>query len=103
MFARDRHVRQRFNGRQRSFGIATVLSLCLVAISQGCVGHAQEPAKPAKAGMAGIASAGTFAPVYDAEKRPVTAGGFVDTGTVVFEDITKSAGLASWNHVMGTL
>jgi hypothetical protein len=54
------------------------------------------------AGMAGIASAGTFAPVYDAEKRPITAGGFVDTGTVVFEDVTKAAGLASWNHVMGT-
>ena len=52
--------------------------------------------------MGGIASAGTFAPVYDSEKRPITAGGFVDTGTVVFEDITKASGLASWNHVMGT-
>ena len=57
---------------------------------------------PAKQGMGGIAFAGTFAPVYDAEKRPITAGGFVDTGTVVFEDITKAAGLDSWNHVMGT-
>ena len=102
MFARDRHARQRFNGRQRPFGITTVLSLCVVATSQGCAGHAQEPVKPAKSGMGGIASAGTFAPVYDAEKRPITAGGFVDTGTVVFEDVTKAAGLASWNHVMGT-
>ena len=50
----------------------------------------------------GIASAGVFAPVYDSEKRPITAGGFVDKGTVVFQDITESAGLASWRHVMGT-
>ena len=54
--------------------------------------------------MGGISSAGTFAPVYDADKRPITAGGFVDKdhGTVVFEDDTKAAGLSSWQHVMGT-
>ena len=52
--------------------------------------------------MGGISSAGTFAPVYDAQKRPITAGGFVDKGTVVFEDVTKASGLASWQHVMGT-
>ena len=45
---------------------------------------------------------GTFAPVYDAQKRPITAGGFVDDGPVVFEDATKAAGLCSWQHVMGT-
>ena len=52
--------------------------------------------------MGGISSAGTFAPVYDAEKRPITAGGFVDKGAVVFEDVTKAAGLGGWRHVMGT-
>jgi enediyne biosynthesis protein E4 len=62
----------------------------------------QNPPPQAPGGMGGISSAGTFAPVYDAEKRPITAGGFVDTGTVVFEDATKAAGLASWRHVMGT-
>jgi len=55
-----------------------------------------------QSGMGGISSAGTFAPVYDAEKRPITAGGFVDKGTVVFEDVTKAAGLGAWQHVMGT-
>ena len=53
--------------------------------------------------MGGISSAGTFAPVYDNQKRPITAGGFVDHGTVVFEDASKASGLASWQHVMGTL
>jgi len=52
--------------------------------------------------MGGISSAGTFAPVYDAQKRPITAGGFVDHGPVVFQDVTKASGLASWQHVMGT-
>src|SRR5579871_4494797 len=65
---------------------------------------AQQPEpRPQQNGMGGgIASAGSFAPVYDAQKRPITAGGFVDQGPVVFEDITKVAGLASWRHVMGT-
>ncbi len=53
-------------------------------------------------GMGGISSAGNFAPVYDNEKRPITAGGFVEKGPVVFEDASKSSGLASWEHVMGT-
>ena len=52
--------------------------------------------------MGGISSAGSFAPVYDAEKRPITAGGFVTSGPVVFEDATKAAGLSGWQHVMGT-
>jgi hypothetical protein len=52
--------------------------------------------------MGGISSAGTFAPVYDDQKRPITAGGFLDRGTVVFEDVSKASGLATWQHVMGT-
>lgn len=52
--------------------------------------------------MGGIASAGIFAPVYDENKRPITAGGFVDEGTVVFEDVTQAAGLSRWRHEMGT-
>jgi hypothetical protein len=34
-------------------------------------------------------------------KTSVTEQGFVDSGPVVFRDITKSAGLAGWNHTMG--
>ena len=49
----------------------------------------------------GIASGVAAAPVYDAQKRPITAGGFVDKGPVIFEDITKQAGLAGWRHKMG--
>jgi hypothetical protein len=51
----------------------------------------------------GSATSGTFAPVLDSEKRPITAGGFVKTGPVIFQDISAQSGLATWHHQMGTL
>ena len=51
--------------------------------------------------MSGIAG-GVAAPAqYDEQKRPITAGGFVDSGPVVFQDVTKEAGLSGWVHKMG--
>lgn len=41
----------------------------------------------------GVATGGAHPAVKDALSRPITAGGFVDGATVVFEDITKRAGL----------
>jgi hypothetical protein len=51
--------------------------------------------------MSGISSGVSAAPIYDAQRRPITAGGFVDSGPVIFEDITKKAGLSGWTHKMG--
>ena len=51
----------------------------------------------------GSATAGVFAPVLDSERRPITAGGFVKDGPVIFKDIAQQAGLTSWHHQMGTL
>jgi hypothetical protein len=64
---------------------------------------AQEPEKPAQSNdnLGGIAGGLGAAAVYDEQKRPITAGGFVDTGPVIFQDITKEAGLAGWTHKMG--
>ena len=39
---------------------------------------------------------------YDAQHRPITAGGFVTAGPKIFADISKESNLASWTHVMGT-
>jgi hypothetical protein len=67
--------------------------------------EAQVPATVGQTGgmsSGGNSTGGTFAPVYDQEHRPITAGGFVDQGPIVFQDITKQAGLAGWRHVMGT-
>jgi hypothetical protein len=86
-----------------------LLALGLAVCPQAKMGWAQQPApsttasqKPVPQETGGISSAGNFAPVYDEQKRPITAGGFLDKGTVVFEDDTKAAGLAGWRHVMGT-
>ncbi len=50
----------------------------------------------------GSATGGIFAPVLDSEKRPITAGGFVKTGPIIFQDISKKSGLTVWHHKMGT-
>ena len=38
----------------------------------------------------------------DDKHRVITAGGFVKTGPVVFEDISEKSGLARWTYKMGT-
>ncbi len=38
----------------------------------------------------------------DAEHRPITEGGFVKSGPIVFEDDSEKAGLTKWTHKMGT-
>ena len=50
----------------------------------------------------GMASAGPQKAEYDAEHRPITAGGFVKSGPIIFEDVAKAAGLTSWHHTAGT-
>ncbi len=53
----------------------------------------QSPAPQAEPPQAmGVNTGGTFAPVLDSQKRPITAGGFVKTGPVVFQDIAAKAG-----------
>jgi hypothetical protein len=61
---------------------------------------AQEGAQaPAKGGSM---TAGVFPPVYDANKLPITVGGTVKSGPVVFADIAQQAGLTTWHHTMGS-
>jgi hypothetical protein len=52
--------------------------------------------------MGGVNTGGAHAAVLDKERRPITAGGFVKTGPIVFQDIAEKAGLTTWKHVMGT-
>jgi hypothetical protein len=63
------------------------------------IANAQEGQQPMGGGNS---TGGTHAAVHDAQNRPITAGGFVKTGPIVFQDISKQSGLASWTHVMGT-
>jgi hypothetical protein len=61
---------------------------------------AQEPS-PVTEG--GAATGGLYSPIFDAQNNPITAGGFVKTGPIVFDDISQQAGLTVWKHTMGTL
>jgi hypothetical protein len=44
----------------------------------------------------------THSPVFDAQHRPITAGGFIDGAPIVFEDITRQSGLDKFRHRSGT-
>jgi enediyne biosynthesis protein E4 len=48
-----------------------------------------------------VSTGAAHAAVLDSEKRPITAGGFVEKGPIVFQDVTEKAGLTRWRHVMG--
>src|ERR1700728_2997411 len=52
--------------------------------------------------QSGSATGGTFAPILDSERRPITAGGFVKTGRIIYQDVSKQPGLTVWQHKMGT-
>lgn len=70
---------------------------------------AQTDAKPAgnrpeqQSVQQGMATGKVQQGQFDEQKRPITAGGFVKTGPVVFEDVAQKAGLAKWRNVTGTL
>jgi hypothetical protein len=69
-------------------------------VSVSAQGQAQQTQQPPSAG--GAATGGVFAPIRDALSRPITAGGFVDGAPVVYQDITKQAGLSGWMNHTGT-
>jgi len=64
----------------------------------------KQTASPEKgqAQMGGVNTGGAHAAVLDSEHRPITAGGFVKSGPIIFQDIAQKAGLTTWKHTMGT-
>jgi hypothetical protein len=62
--------------------------------------QSETPAQPAHTG--GDAATSPHAMQLDAEHRPITEGGFVKTGPIIFEDVSEKAGLTHWTHKMGT-
>ena len=48
-----------------------------------------------------MATGAVHASMRDAQKRPITAGGFVEGAAVVFVDVTEKAGLGSFHHRSG--
>src|SRR5277367_1025355 len=79
--------------------IVVTLSIAPAALSQ------QQPATlaaaPPQSTQGAVSTGAAHAAVLDNEKRPITAGGFVDAGPVVFQEVAEKAGLTRWRHVMG--
>ena len=94
--------------------IVLLLSLLLSAANNSLAQTSAPPAQtpdaqskpsnqlPPVSAMGGSNTGGAHAAVFDAEHRPITAGGFTKTGPVLFNDIARQAGLTTWKHVMGT-
>ncbi len=82
-----------------------LLSFALILLIASGKASSQAPSstqQQPKPGMSsGIAAGVQSKPQYDDHNRPITAGGFVDTGTMIFQDVTKQAGLSGWIHKMG--
>jgi hypothetical protein len=65
-----------------------------------CV-YAQE-AKTIQQTGTGMAAGAPRKAEFDSQHRPITAGGFVKNGPVVFENVAAGAGLTQWRHKAGT-
>jgi enediyne biosynthesis protein E4 len=96
--------------RKKSSRTFALLVLTIVAISSMAMLQAapqkqeanQSSAAPMKQMQGAVSTGGAHAAVLDSEKRPITAGGFVESGPIVFQEVAEKAGLTSWRHVMGT-
>ena len=85
----------------RYLGMYVTLLTFIAALPSAAQIQASPPPSPQQ-GM-GVSTRGASKPVLDAEHRPITAGGFVDTGPIIFQDIAKQAGLTTWHHTEGTI
>ena len=82
---------------------ALALSLAATAQQPTAAPPSDKDGAHASGGMnSGIASGPAQPAQYDAQKRPITAGGFVKSGPVLFIDESEKAGLTKWTHKMGT-
>ena len=96
---------------------SSTLCLCgLLAIASVCLSNAllaqnpsplekeaQRPVEGSQQASSNGVSTGTPHPAeFDAQHRPITAGGFVSGGLVIFKEVAAGAGLTKWKHTMGT-
>lgn len=84
-------------------GTGTIFSLTATGqMQEQAIQNTDQNASAHSGPQGGSSTAGIFAPVYDSEHRPITSGGFVKTGPIIFEDISAKSTLTSWHHMMGT-
>ncbi|MFP5227840.1 MAG: CRTAC1 family protein [Acidobacteriota bacterium] len=84
--------------------MATMAALFLAAQSPSALPQSGAPAGGGsiRQSQGGMASSGPHRAQFDSQHRPITAGGFVKSGPVVFRDVAAAAGLTRWRHQAGT-
>jgi hypothetical protein len=79
---------------------SVVFAACLSLAAQTAP-DAQRRGVSSESGQQGMASAGPQNAEFDSQHRPITAGGTVKTGPVVFMNVAEQAGLTRWRNVTG--
>src|SRR6201997_4035781 len=91
-----------------SFLLLALIFLLLLAFSRFAPSQQSSqssPGKPQNVPLprpSGMSTGGIHAPIKDSHSRPITAGGFVDDGPVVFVDMTHQSGLDKFRHRSGS-
>jgi enediyne biosynthesis protein E4 len=93
--------RQNIGQNPSALRTLSLLATCvLLAVGTTLAQNTSE--EPMRQQQGGMSTGMARAPVKDALKRPITAGGFVDGAAVAFTDITHTAGLDKFHHRSGT-
>ena len=85
-----------------SFLLLSAVCALLAFLLRGTPAAAMAAVQQAQAPSGEMTNAGPQAAVFDSQHRPITAGGFVKTGPIVFADATEKAGLSKWRNVTGS-
>lgn len=96
--------------RARIFSSIALPAIFFVLAGVATTSWGQIPTEPGSRGgqltkqqqSRGMSTGTASSPIFDSEKRPITAGGFVKSGPIVFLDISKQSGLTRWKNVSGS-
>src|ERR1700678_1320993 len=87
----------------KTLGTMLSASVLLTAMSAQTSSGVPDPSVRQEAtSHSGMATCGVHAAEFDKEHRPITAGGFVKTGPVIFLNTAEQAGITTWHHTAGT-
>jgi len=80
-----------------------VFAVCaLIVAFEGAADCVAQTPQASTLPQAGMAAGSAQKADFDSGHRPITAGGLVKSGPIVFKDITESAGLSTWKNTTGT-
>src|ERR1700678_823697 len=86
----------------KTLGTMLSASVLLTAMSAQTPSGVPDPnVRQEATSHAGMATGGVHTAEFDKEHRPITAGGFIKTGPVIFLNPADQAGLTTWHHTAG--